>query len=312
MWDWPAAALGGTYALPAAVVILNDPQRGFAMAVGVLPGAIVGVLPTRRARLAVVVLGACIGVPIFLGGLLAGVPVLAVAAILGLGAGSALLAARLRFGTLAMNLSLPMIGVGLSYPDVGKAAGITALIVLGSVYTCAISMLLPERRGAASSRPRPRPAAVPTLDYGIRLGAAGATAAAIGFLLDLDHVGWACAAALLVMRPAAEMQRLRSVGRIASVTIGAVVAVALVHAAPPPVVYSLAVLAALAGVAAMHASRWYVVPAFTTFLVFLLLLYSDPQDAASRFGERVLETLLGVAIAYLFGLVLPALARQPK
>jgi hypothetical protein len=27
-----------------------------------------------------------------------------------------------------MNLSLPMIGVGLSFPDVGKAAGITALI----------------------------------------------------------------------------------------------------------------------------------------------------------------------------------------
>lgn len=50
-------------------------------------------------------------------------------------------------------------------------------------------------------------------------------------------------------------------------------------------------------------------PAFTTFLVFLLLLYSRPQDAASRFNERVVETLLGVGIAYAFGLGLPALAR---
>ena len=114
------------------------------------------------------------------------------------------------------------------------------------------------------------------------------------------------------MRPTAEMQRLRSVGRIVSVFLGAVAAVALVHAGPPAAVYSLAVLAALAGVAGLHASRWYVVPAFTTFLVFLLLLYSHPQDAASRFGERVLETLLGVSIAYLFGLVLPALTRQSK
>jgi fusaric acid resistance family protein len=310
-WQWPAAALGAAYALPAAVVTLNDPQRGFALAVGVLPAAIVGILPTRRARLAIVVLGACVGVPIFLGGLLSGIPVLAVAAILGLGAGSALLAARFRLGTLAMNLSLPMVGVGLSYADVGTAAAITALMVVGSAYACAISMLLPEQRRAASPRARPRPAA-PTLDYGIRLGAAGATAAAVGFLLDLDHVGWACAAALLVMRPAAEMQRLRSVGRIVSVIVGAVGAVALVHAGPRAAVYSLAVLAALAGAAAMRASRWYVVPAFTTFLVFLLLLYSHPQDAASRFGERVLETLLGVAIAYLFGLVLPALARRPN
>jgi uncharacterized membrane protein YccC len=172
-------------------------------------------------------------------------------------------------------------------------------------------MLLPEQRRADSPRVRPQPAG-PTLDYGIRLGAAGATAAAIGFLLDLDHVGWACAAALLVMRPAAEMQRLRSVGRILSVAVGAFLAVALVHVAPPAAVYSLAALAAVAGAAGLHRSRWYVVPAFTTFLVFLLLLYSHPQDAASRFGERVLETLLGVAIAYLYGLVIPGFRREAK
>jgi hypothetical protein len=310
VWDWPAAVLAGAYALPSAVVVLNNPQRGFALAVGVLPGAIVGVLPTRRARLVIVVLGACIGVPIFVGGLLSGVPVLAVAAILGLGIGSALLAGRFRSGTLAMNLSLPMVGVGLSY-CAGKAAGAAGLIVVGSVCACAISMLVPEQR-RASPRARPRPAAGPTLDYGIRLGAAGATAAAIGFLLDLDHVGWACAAALLVMRPAAEMQRLRSVGRIVAVFLGAVAAVALVHAGLTAAVYSLAVLGALAGAGGLHGSRWYVVPAFTTFLVFLLLLYSHPQDAASRFGERVLETLLGVGIAYLYGLVLPSLAERPK
>jgi uncharacterized membrane protein YccC len=204
-----------------------------------------------------------------------------------------------------------MVGVGLSYPEVGKAAAVTGLIVLGSVYACAIAMLLPERRPSAAPRPRPTPVR-PTLDYGIRLGAAGATAAAIGFLLDLDHVGWACAAALLVMRPAAEMQRLRSVGRILSVAVGAFLAVALVHVAPPAAVYSLAALAAVAGAAGLHRSRWYVVPAFTTFLVFLLLLYSHPQDAASRFGERVLETLLGVAIAYLYGLVIPGFRREAK
>jgi hypothetical protein len=82
------------------------------------------------------------------------------------------------------------------------------------------------------------------------------------------------------MRPAAEMQRLRSVGRI------------------------------LAGAGGTHRSRWYVTSAFTTFLVFLLLLYSDPQDAASRFNERVLETLLGVGIAYVYGLGLPWLVRR--
>ena len=67
-----------------------------------------------------------------------------------------------------------------------------------------------------------------------------------------------------------------------------------------------AIAAAIAGAAGTHPSRWYVTPVFTTVLVFLLLLYSSPDDARWRFGERVGETLLGVGLAYVFGLALPA------
>jgi uncharacterized membrane protein YccC len=192
-----------------------------------------------------------------------------------------------------MTLSLPMVGVGLSYPGLGKAAGVAGLMVLGSIFACLVSMFWPERPSPVA----PADWVKPTIGYGVRLGAAGATAAAIGFLLDLEHVGWACAAALLVMRPTAEMQRLRSVGRIVAVAGGALAAIALVRLSPPAAVYSLAAVAAIAACGATHRSRWYVTPAFTTFLVFLLLLYSRPQDAASRFSERVLETVLGVAVA---------------
>ena len=283
VWDWSAAKLGAIYALPGAAVILSDRSRGLALVLGVLPAAIVGLMPTRRGRLAIIVLGTAIGFPMFVGGLLADVPVLAVLAIAGLGIGSALLAARVRFGQVAMTLSLPMVGVGLSYPDLG--AGVRSGQNIDTAQT---------------------------LGYGVRLGAAGATAAAVGFLLDLEHVGWACAAALLVMRPAAEMQRLRSVGRIIAVAIGALAAIGLVRLSPAAWVYSLAAIAALAACGATHRSRWYVTPAFTTFLVFLLLLYSRPQDAASRFDERLLETVLGVGIAYVFGLALPVLAQRQR
>lgn len=292
--------LGAICALPAAVVVVDDRQRGVALALGVLPAAIAGLPPTRRGRLFIPVLGLAIGGPMLLGGLLANVPVLAVLGMAAMGVGAALLAARSRLGQIVMTLSLPMAGIGLSYPDVGKAAGIAALMVAGAVFACAVAMLWPERE--PPPRP-PRPPLGPTLDYGIRLGLAGATAAAIGFALDLEHVGWACGAALLVMRPAPEMQRLRSIGRLIAVVVGALAAILIVEAGAPGVVYSVAVVAAVAGAAATHGSRWYVTPAFTTFLVFLLLLYSDPSTAASRFDERLLETALGVAIAYFFGLV---------
>ena len=74
----------------------------------------------------------------------------------------------------------------------------------------------------------------------------------------------------------------------------------------------MAIIAVIAGAGATHRSRWYVTSAFTTFLVFLLLLYSDPRTATKRFNERVLETVLGVAIAYFYGLALPALARRRR
>ena len=84
----------------------------------------------------------------------------------------------------------------------------------------------------------------------------------------------------------------------------------VVRAEPPAGVYGAAVVAALAAMAATRGSRWYVTSAFTTFLVFLLLLQAEPAAAAARFGERLGETVLGVAIAYAFGVALPTLRRR--
>jgi hypothetical protein len=71
-------------------------------------------------------------------------------------------------------------------------------------------------------------------------------------------------------------------------------------------VLAVTTLAALAGVAATRGSRWYVTPFFTTFLV-IQFLVSDYSAAVAhwRFWERVGLTLLGVGVAYLFGLGLP-------
>lgn len=300
-WDWNTALLGTLYALPAGVVATGDVKLGIALEIGCLPAAIIGLLPTRGSRIAVIAVGVVAGLSVLLGGALAGVPVLAVAVIFALAVGAAAVARTRRLGQVALVLALPLVGVGLSYDDVGTAAELGALMAAGSVFACGVCLLWPERKDV---RKRPAPTPV-TIDYGIRLGVAAAIAASVGFLFDFDHVGWACAATLLVMRPAPEMQKLRSVGRVISVVVGALLAIALVRVRPDADIYALAVVAAISGAAATRSSRWYVTPAFTTFLVFLLLLYSEPGDAATRLGERMGETVLGVGLAYLFGLVLP-------
>jgi uncharacterized membrane protein YccC len=91
------------------------------------------------------------------------------------------------------------------------------------------------------------------------------------------------------------------------VLAGAAAGGALVLADPPTAVLAVAVAGALAGLAATKGSHRYVTPMFTTFIVFLLLLVGSPQDTTGRFLERAGETLLGVALAVVFGLVVPAL-----
>ena len=68
-------------------------------------------------------------------------------------------------------------------------------------------------------------------------------------------------------------------------------------------------IVAIAGAGATHESRWYVTPFFSTWVVITMLLYSNPTIAEEqwRFNERVGETVLGVGLAYVFGLLVPDL-----
>jgi uncharacterized membrane protein YccC len=68
----------------------------------------------------------------------------------------------------------------------------------------------------------------------------------------------------------------------------------------------MVVLLAVTGLAATRSSRWYVTGGFTTFITILLLIYGSPDQAETRFVERIGETLLGVAVALVMGVVVPA------
>ena len=307
VWDWSDALFGAVCAVPSALVMFNDVSRGVACAVGVIPAAFVGVSAARHRRVGVLIVGATAGISMVVGSVLAGEPWLAVTGIFVLAVVTAELARRRPVGRLAVTLALPLVGVGLSFTEVSDALGLAVVIIAGSAYAWAVSLVWPQRPVSTT----PDSPAVPAGDYGIRLGLAGAIAAALGFALDLDHVGWPCAAALLVMRPSIEMTQLRSLGRVASVFIGAGAAVVFVGQDPRTAAYALSAIVVVTGAAATRTSRWYVTSMFTTFLVIVLLAQAGPSEAVQGFNERVAETAAGVALAYLFGMVVPTI-RRPR
>ncbi|HYP73507.1 MAG TPA: FUSC family protein [Microbacterium sp.] len=307
-WNWSFFLLGAIYALPALIVVPLHPIAGLALAVGVMPVAAFNLPGTRRGRRVIPLLGLASGLSMFLGSVLTQVPWLAVSALFGLAVGGAFWARHSRIGALMVVLCLPLTGIGLSISTIASGAMLGGLIILGSLYAFAVALLWPEHQVPPPPR-QGRATTAETLTYGILLGLAGATAASIAYWLGLEHVGWPTGAALLVMRPARDQLVFRSVGRSISVLVGAFAAAGLAALNAGSVVTAIAVALVLAALAATQASRWYVAPGFTSFIALTLIMQTSDSPPAVRFTERVLETVLGIAVALFFGAVVPGFIR---
>ena len=311
-WSWPDAARGLVYAVPAAVATAVDPPTGVPLALGVLPACLLPLPGPRRARALIALVGTLCGVSLFLGGALAHLGTVATAlALVAVVVGAAVAASGRSWGRLLLVLAAPLTAAGLSYDDWGTSLGASVLLTAGAAYAWLVSLLWP----AHAAVPRP-PADLPPraamVRYGLLLGTGAALAYLLASRLGLDHPGWAPAACLLVARPDAGLLRSRAVGRVLSVLVGSLAAVAVLVADLPALLLAALAALALVAAAATRGSRWYVTSAFTTFLVFLMLLMGHEEDAAQKVGERVGETLVGAALAVLFGIVVPALTVGPR
>lgn len=243
-WVWSAALRGVLLAVPAAAVALENPQHAALFAIGLVPAASIPLPPTRRGRLKPALLGAMSGASMFLGGVLAVWPPLAVGGIFVLAVLAARAAAGRALGAVALSLCLPLVGIGFSFSEVSTAAGLALVIVIGSVYALFISLLWPAGHPVDVSRAFVPPPRAMMVRFGYLAGTAGAICAAVGFALDLEHVGWATGAALLVMRPAPRLQEDRSLARIVDVVVGAAAAIVLVTLDAPAWAYSIAIIVA--------------------------------------------------------------------
>jgi hypothetical protein len=310
-WSWPDALRGLAYVVPALVVTAGDPERGIPLAVGVLPASLLPLPGPRRARLVALALGLLAGLAILAGGVLAHLPSLLAACLLvGLVVVAAWAASRVAAGMVLLVLAAPLVAVGLSYgEDWSTSVGGALLLAAGATYAWLVSLLWPAR--PPLDRPsEPLPDQRAMLRYGVLVGAGAALCYLISSALGLDHPGWAPAACLLVARPDRGILELRAVGRVSAVALGAGAALALLGGNPPDVAVALATALAVVGAAATRVSRWYVTSAFTTFLVFLMLVGPDPSLARTELETRLGETVLGVAGALLSGVALPALAAR--
>ena len=308
VWSWPDAARGLVYALPAALATAADPAVGVPLALGVLPACLLPLPGPRRSRVVIAVVGLVCGAALFVGGALAHLPTIVTAlALVAVVVAAALASAGRPGGRLLLVLAAPLTAAGLSYDDWGTSTSAALLLAAGAVYAWAVSLLWPARP-AVSRAQVDLPSRDDMVRYGLLLGSGAAVAYVVAVTAGVDHPGWAPAACLLVARPDAGQLWSRAVGRVVAVLLGALAAVAVVAAELPSPVLAVVAALVVSTAAATRASRWYITSAFTTFVVFVMLLQAHPEQASQKVGERVGETVVGVGLAVLFGIGLPALA----
>lgn len=238
-------------------------------------------------------------------------PIVAIAAIALLAFGSVQLATRSMLGGLVMTLGVPLAAIGFSYPGIGSILPIAVILAVGSLVATVISMFFGETKPSKAATPRLLPQSIAP-SYGLLFAITAVVASSVAFLLGIEHVGWVAGAALLIFRPNPEVLEGRALYRVASVTVGALLAVVLVSLQLP--VWLVAILAPLGivGAALTAETKQYIMPFFTTYVVLWVLQYGvvGNQAVADRFFQRVLETLLGVGIGVTFGYIVPWLLRR--
>ena len=295
--------------LPAvAIIVTVDVKAGVLAAIGLLPVCLVGIAPQRRQRILVGIVGLLFAAGVVVGSVLIQVHALAVIGIFVLCFLSASLAAKKAAGLIVTAIVMPAVAIGMSYDSISDGLGLALFFALGSIWATLTSLLRPIDSAAATDA-APLLSKAEARRYGILLGLAAATGVSIALIFDFSSRGWTAAAALLVMRPLADMVRLRGVGRALATIFGVVVATAVLRLGLSPAATGCLVAVVFIATIATRTSKWYLASAGTAVLILLAILYgaTDADSVRDTSWTRVIENVIGAAIALFYGLLVPSL-----
>ncbi|MBV9541033.1 MAG: FUSC family protein [Alphaproteobacteria bacterium] len=150
---------------------------------------------------------------------------------------------------------------------------------------------------------------MPAFRYALRLALALTAGLALTVAFPtIAHASWILLTIALIMRANYSVTRQRRWDRIIGTLIGCIAAAAL--QAFVPVGYLLAIVALATGISHAFGAVNYRVTAASASVSALLLLHFLQPHAHHLLSERILDTLIGAALSYVFGFLLPSWERN--
>ena len=149
----------------------------------------------------------------------------------------------------------------------------------------------------------------PTMRYAIRLTIAMTTGYVITLLFpNYVHGGWILLTTALIMRANYSITRQRRNDRVLGTLLGCIVAAALIRFLPGQ--WPLAVVILSVGVSHAFGAVNYRITALAASVSALLLIHFMYPVTAPLFFERIVDTLIGAALATSFSFLLPSWERR--
>ena len=144
----------------------------------------------------------------------------------------------------------------------------------------------------------------PALRYAIRLALAMTTGLALTLIFPrFAHANWVLLTIALIMRANYSVTRQRRWDRVTGTLIGCALAVFFINTMPAPVLLLLIVLAV--GTSHAYGLVAYRITAIGASISSLLLLHFVDPLVHPQFFERIVDTLIGAGLSWMFSYLLP-------
>lgn len=239
---------------------------------------------------------------------------LSVAVVAALAAAVTLLAYRAQWHPPGALFAVFAAGATASFPATGTAFA-TVLLVGGASVTWSLlvtTVFVLARRGSWARPRRPRPAIGSVAwEMTATVGVAALLAGVAGVLLVGTHWYWAMVGAVAAVGGAHVTARLiRGVQRLVGTLLGVVIAAGLLALHLPPWLVIIVAVTLQAGAELFVGRNYGIAMLFITPLALLMVSLASPVAPEMLLRDRIIETLIGVAVGTLVAIVSAWLRRR--
>ncbi|MBM3714373.1 MAG: FUSC family protein [Actinobacteria bacterium] len=241
-------------------------------------------------------------------------PLLAIAVIAVVAAAVTLFAYRAQWHPPGALFAVFAVGACASFPATPLSLGEVLVVGAASVAWCLLVTVVfaLARRGLRSPRSKPRLAIGPVAwEMTATVGVAALLAGVAGLLLVGTHWYWAVVGAVAAVGGAHVTARLiRGAQRLAGTLLGVLVAAGLLALHLPAWAVILIAVALQAGAELFVGRNYGIAMVFITPLALLMVSLASPTPPELLLRDRVLETVIGVAVGTVVAVASAALRRR--